>query len=488
MKRARIRARRVEPAVRRASARIHFGTSGWRGILGEDVDFPRLRVLVRAVADWVREGSSGDRILIGFDGRFASEEMAICAARVLVDEGLRPELATRISPTPAITHALAHRRCAAGLVLTASHNPPAYHGMKVFGPRGAPIPDPDARRIEELAGLRLGDDGPPSSERLGRRLDFRPSHERAIAALLDRDAFRDFPLTVVFDAMHGAAAGSIDSILPETGARVRTLRSSIDPRFGGTAPDPNADNLSLLASEVGKTKGLVVGLATDGDGDRFGVVDGRGRWLTETQVVALLVDHLAGRGLLRRGIAISAATGSLVEKVARDHGLSVTRHPIGFKWLSAAIGTGRADAAGEESGGFAYAPIGPDKDGVLAGCLIADRVVHSGEPLEDQVETLEARFGPSACGRAALRATVESARAFEELERDPPDRFGRARVVGVDGQWGLRLDLSDGGFVMWRRSGTEPLVRVYAEAGDARALVRRLQLALRFLQGRARSR
>ncbi len=485
--RARAGVRRVEPSDARASVRIRFGTSGWRGILGEEVDFPRLRVLVRAFSDWVREGHAGDRILIGFDGRFASEDMAICAARILVDEGLRPELAMRVTPTPAMTHALAHRRCAAGLVLTASHNPPAYHGLKVFGPRGASILDPEARRIEELVRLRRGDDGPPRGDRAGRRVDFRPAHERAIATLLDPDAFRRSGLAVVFDAMHGAAAGSVDGILAGLGARVKTLRGRVDPRFGGAVPDPDTKNLSLLASETKKLGELGLGLATDGDGDRFGVVDGRGRVLTETQVIALLVDHLAERGLLRRGIAISAATGSLVERVAADHGLPVARCPIGFKSLSASIEAGRADVAGEESGGFALARVGPDKDGILAGCLIADRVALSGRPLELHVEALESRFGTSACGRTAIRMSADAVHALEVLERTPPERIGRTRVVEVDQECGLRLGLSDGGFVMWRRSGTEPVLRIYAEARDAPALARRLDRATRLLSSGAGS-
>jgi phosphoglucomutase len=472
----------------RALARdpIRFGTSGWRGVLGGAVTFPRLRVLVRSVADWVREQEAGDRVLIGFDGRFASRDMAEMTARILVDEGLDPVLAKRVTPTPAIAHALGRRRCAAGLVLTASHNPSPYHGMKVFGSWGGSVTDSHIRRIEQIAVLRSEDEGPPHSDRLGRRIDFNLAYQDAIKAHLDPDAFRESGLTVIYDAMHGAGAGVLDSVIESAGAQVRCLRGCRDPEFGGDAPDPVAERLGELSAQTKGASGLKLGLATDGDGDRFGVVDGRGVFLTETQVIALLVDHLATTGQVRRGVAITAATGSLVERVAADHGLPVERFPIGFKSLSAAMHEGRADVAGEESGGFALASMSRDKDGIFADCLLANLVATSGQPLEWHIERLESRFGRSACGRTAILATPELYRALERIEADPPVCVGRTRVAAVDGRCGLRLGLADGGFVMLRRSGTEPMLRVYAEAADTEGLERRLGQSRRLLEQAAK--
>ncbi len=228
--------------------------------------------------------------------------------------------------------------------------------------------------------------------------------------------------------------------------------------------------------------GLALGIANDGDGDRIGVVDGRGRVLSETQVMALLVDHLAACGRIERGVALGAATGTLVEKVARDHGLSVERHPIGFKYLSAAILAGRADVAGEESGGFAFAPMGPDKDGILAGALLVELVAQSGEALETHVERLEARFGRSACGRVALGAIGHPRPRTREAGRRTRRRESVAlRCCGVDERCGLRFELADGGFLMLRCSGTEPMVRIYAEAGNAQQLEQRLRDGARLL-------
>ena len=462
-------------------SRIRFGTNGWRGVLGEEVTFPRLRVLVRSIAEWIREGQRGQRVLIGWDGRFASRAMAEVAASILQDEGLRPVLASGCTPTPAVTHALARGRYAAGVVLTASHNPPSYHGLKLFENSGAGIADPAARQIEAIAARRMRDDGPPHGSRLPPPRNLAESYLDGLAKLLDRDALAKGRATLIFDAMHGAAAGYLDELMRRLGVPVEALRTALDPTFGGAPPDPIPERLAALVARVRSKSGLALGLANDGDGDRVGVVDGRGRVLSETQVMALLVDHLAACGRIERGVALGAATGTLVEKVARDHGLAVERHPVGFKYLSAAMLAGRADVAGDESGGFGFARMGPDKDGILAGALLVEFVARSGEPLETHVDRLEARFGSSACGRVAIVRSEALDRGLAKLAVAPPARIGRSALQAVDERCGLRFDLADGGFLMIRCSGTEPMVRIYAEAGDAGQLDQRLREGARLL-------
>lgn len=482
--------RRVRRTQRRgapgeAPAAIRFGTSGWRGVLGEEITFPRLRVLARAVARWLRAEERGRRVLIGWDARFASRTMAEIAAAVLQDEGLSPWLTADCTPTPVVTHALAHGRFAAGLVLTASHNPPADHGLKLFDASGATLADRFVRKIEAIAARHPRGDAPPPASRPVRTLSLAEPYLAALAAQLDREALRAGGVKLFHDAMHGAAGGYLDGLMARHGVAVEGLRERADPTFGGTAPDPVPARLGELTARLracsGRTRGPALGIAHDGDGDRVGVVDGRGRVLSETQALALLVDHLASTGRIVRGVAIGAATGSLVEKVARSHGLAVERHPIGFKHLSAAILAGRADVAGEESGGFAWAPMGPDKDGILAGALLVELVARSREPLEAHVDRLEARFGPSACGRIALPRTAVLVRGVDRLTARPPARVGRIAVLEVETRDGLRLGLADGGFLMFRVSGTEPIVRIYAEAADATQLERRLGAGTRLL-------
>ena len=421
------------------------------------------------------------RVLIGWDARFASRTMAEMAAQVLQDEGVTPWLTNVCTPTPAVTHTLARSRYSAGLVLTASHNPAAYHGLKLFDASGATLSDRHTRRIEAIAARRMHDDAPPRSTRSPRSLSLCEGYLDALVRLVDPDALRAHRVTLVYDAMHGAAAGYLDVLMRAMDVQVEALRTTPDPNFGGVPPDPVAEHLGELVERTRSQSGLVLGLAHDGDGDRIGVVDGLGRILSESQVLALLVDQLAGTGRIEGGLALGAATGTLVEKVARAHGLAVERYPIGFKFLSEAIVDGRAEVAGDESGGFAWARMGPDKDGLLAGALLVELVARTGEPLETHVARLEARFGSSAWGRIALARSAALERAIDRLSAEPPARIGRSQVDGVDKRCGLRLELRDGGFLMFRISGTEPIVRVYGEAGDAQRLEQRLREAARLL-------
>jgi phosphomannomutase len=228
--------------------------------------------------------------------------------------------------------------------------------------------------------------------------------------------------------------------------------------------------------------GPVLGIATDGDADRFAVVDTGGRVLSETEAVALLVDHLARTGRIECGVAISIATGSLVERVALSHGLRVERHPIGFKHLSRALGAGGVDVAGEESGGFALGRFGRDKDGILAGCLFAEMLALDPTSLAERLTALERRHGRRLCGRSALAGSDRVRSALAELLAEPPERIEGDPVRRVERGDGLHLALDDG-FLMLRASGTEPLLRIYAEAASVGALERRLAAGRALLAG-----
>lgn len=483
------RAARID-RTRAADRAIRFGTSGWRGLLGEEVTFPRLRVLVRSIADWIfeEEGGAGAKVLVGFDGRFASQAMAESATRLLRDAGLLPQLSDRPMPTPAMTRALTAGAAgrpsdpAAGLMFTASHNPAADHGLKVFGPSGGAISDDHARRIEAIAAGRMQEDGAPHSPLPGERTDFVTPYANALANVLDAEALRRSKVHVLYDAMHGMGGGVLDRVLRDSGARVEGMRLDLDPGFGGTVPDPSPARLGSLMQSVSRAQGLRLALATDGDADRIAALGADGGALSETQILALLIEHLASTGRIRRGVAIGVATGSLVEKVAARHGLEVERHPIGFKFLSAALESGRVDVAGEESGGFALAGMSRDKDGLLAGCLLANLVATTGAGLEEHIARLESEHGTSACGRIAVESRPAFDRGLERLAKRPPERVGAVPVAAVDDRHGLRLALADGGFLMWRRSGTESVLRVYGEGQTPDALTERLSLGVELLE------
>jgi len=461
--------------ARRAEAGIHFGTSGWRGVLGEGFHFPGARALAAAVARLAGAPARRPRILVAHDTRFLGERFAEEAAAVLAGAGARPIVCGSAVPTPVVNHALRRRRAAAALVFTASHNPPAYQGLKLLLPWGGAAPDAVSARVSADAERVLRRGEPPRGPVPAARFDPLPGYLRELSLRLGPPPPGP-RLRVVYDALHGCGAGVLDRALLSRGASVELLRGDPDPRFGGIAPDPTPARLAALARRVRGLRGPRLGLATDGDADRLAAVDADGRILSETELLALLVDHLARNGRVTRGVAISVATGSLVERVAHHYGLGVVKRAIGFKHLTEALASGEADVAGEESRGFAWAPFARDKDAILAGCLLAEIVTTTRAPLARRLQELAARHGAPACARLSLPAGERARAALARLARQAPRRFDGARVLSAERFDGVRLGLEDG-FVLWRASGTEPLLRVYAEAPTRRALRRRLAAA-----------
>jgi phosphomannomutase len=460
---------------------VRFGTSGWRGVLGEDFHLPGARALVRALALWAGAPEARPRILVAHDTRFQGERLAAEAAGVLLEAGARPVCCAGATPTPVAAATVRRRRLAAGLVFTASHNAASYQGLKVVAPWGGSAPPAITDRLAHEANRLLALGGvpvPASLSKAPRTTDPRGPYLRALLARLDRSALASAGITVVYDAMHGAGAQVARQAFEELGVRTHCLRGEPDPNFGGSAPEPSAALLGALTTRLSRARGRWLGIATDGDADRFAAVDVGGSLLGEADALALLVDHMARSGRVRRGLALSVASGSLPERVARAHGLAVQRLPIGFKHLSEALVEGTAELAGDESGGFAWAPLARDKDGILAGCLLAELVATSAAPLGARLAELRAEHGAAFWGRTGIANPAAHRRSLERLSLAPPARFDGRRVLRAEAREGLRLDLEGGGFVLWRDSGTEPLLRVYAEAPSAAGLRRRLAAAV----------
>ena len=448
---------------------IRLGTSGWRGVYGEEFTLPRLRAALRGAASWFAAAGGGE-VVVAHDTRFLAEDLAALAALALAAEGLAVVSARGPTATPVVARAVRRRSAAGALVLTASHNPPEYHGLKVLGPEGGCIGDRDARVLERA--IARADSGPLSGTP-PRATDLCRAYRSDLLRRLDTEAIARASPRVFYDAMHGAGAGLLDEVLKRAGARVEVLRREPDPRFGGHAPDPRPEFLRGLAAALRAARGLALGIASDGDADRFAAIDQDGRALSATEALALLVDHMATTGRVRGGIAISEATGSLVARVAERHGLAVSRHPIGFKHLTRALASGDADLAGEESGGFAWEAFGRDKDGLLAGALLTERLALERRPLGEALKRLYTEHGRSACGQRAVAATPGARDALEQLEAQPPGRVDGAEVREARIGGGLHLAFEDG-FLMLRGSGTEPVLRIYGEASGPRALGRRL--------------
>jgi phosphomannomutase len=435
--------------------------------------------VARAAGEQLADAHPGGRVVVAHDTRFLGERLAREAASVLAGAGLRVTLVAGAVPTPVVAHAIRQRRAVAGLVLTASHNPPEYQGVKLLTGQGAAAPTELTQEVERRTQTWLRHAQPPRGS-VARSVDVLEPYLRDVFPQLDGAAFRGSGLRVVYDALHGSGAGVLDELLRRLGVEVHVRRSAPDPCFGGVAPEPEPEQLTALARELRRGRGARLGLATDGDADRFAVVDTGGRILDASESLALLVDHLARTGRAHKAIALSSAVGSLPERVASWHGLGVERDAVGFKHLAPALEQGRVDLAGDESGGFVLRGFGYDKDGILAGGLVAELAATLRGPLRRRLAELQRRCGPCVWCRTAVPAGPRVAERLEGLESDPPQRIAGVAVRGIQTSDGLRLELADG-FVQWRSSGTEPLVRIYAEAPDDPRLGRRLRAAARLL-------
>jgi len=453
----------------RAVSEIHFGTNGWRGVLGRDFSAEGAERLAAALAAVLRAEGARARVVVAFDTRAEADSIAARAAAVLAGAGVDALLCTRALPTPVAGFLVRARRAAAGLVVTASHNAPEYLGVKILaaGGEGASRTFVDALAAGANALARVP--APPTARPRTLRAPTRRYLAR-LEALIDARTIRRARPRVLYDAMHGAGAAVVGDALSRLGARIDVLRGTRDVHFGGGAPDPVRSRLGGLMRAV-RDGGFSFGLASDGDADRFALVDGRGRLLSETAALALLVDHLAATRPLPRGLALSVAAGSLAERAARAHGLGVQRVGMGFSPLATMLRERRAEIAGEESGGFAWRRMGLDKDGILAGALALEAA--ASEPLHARIERLVRAHGRTACGRLAVPASAHAGRALARLGAAPPERVAGVRVATADAIDGVRIGFADG-FLYWRASGTEPVIRVYAEARSQAALLRRL--------------
>jgi phosphoglucomutase len=448
-------------------AGIHFGKGDWRGVVGEDFTFAKVRLAAAAMARLVRKGQAAPRLLVAHDTRFLSEDFARAAAAVLERGGVHAVLADRPTPTAAVSFAIPRGKFAGGLVLTGGDVSSEYNGVKLLDRQGMPLGPAQVAEIERLAG-RLADEG---WEAQGDEIPELETTDLSIA-YLDRlselvrfDAMRRNRLSVTYDAMHGSGAGWLDWLLAAKGIPVETLHAERDVLFEGQSPDPLPAQLHRLAHVV-RRSGASLGMATDGAGGRFGILDGEGRFLTPNHLLGLLCDYLAESRGWRLGVARSVATSHLIDAVARLHGLPVHRTPVGFDGISRLVAEGRVDLGGDEGAGLAIGGHVPEKDGILACLLVAEMVAERG-PVEGQLVALfrcvGAEFWPVRLDVALDEAG--RARLATWLKSEPEEFLGR-RVVHTDHTDGLELEFEGGSWLLVRPSGTEPLSRIYAEAGS----------------------
>lgn len=450
---------------------IRFGTSGWRAVVAEEFTFANVRRAVTGIARYVAlQKPEGGRVIVGRDPRFLGETFCAMAADVLGAHGITPAVISEAAPTPAIAYAVTRIKADGAINFTASHNPPEYNGIKFSTPDGCPALPEVTKKIEaEILAADQEGSTPERSEIKSESLDPKPMYLKRLTEIVDLSAIKKSGLKIAFDPMWGAARHYSDELLREAGVQVATVHDTRDVLFGGHAPEPDDHLLEDLRKKMRET-GAQIGIATDGDADRFGIVDADGTFLQPNYIIALLFDYLVESRGWKNGVAKSVATTNFINALAKKHSVPLHETPVGFKYIGELIMQDKIAIGGEESAGLSIRHHVPEKDGVLAGLLCCEMVAHKGKTLGAILNELSNQVGSYFPKRENFRLTPEVKQKFtEKLRVDPKEFLGRkvSECVRTDG---LKLVFDDGAWVCYRLSGTEPVVRVYSESRDEAGL------------------
>jgi phosphomannomutase len=457
------------------AARIKFGTDGWRGVVGDDFTYETLRYAAQGVAEYLRDTGGDPLAVVGYDCRFASELFAEEAARVIAGNGVRTVLFDRPSPTQVASWTVIDRHAAGAAVITASHNPYTFNGLKYKPETGSSAP-PEVtgeleRRIAEVVarGPQAVRKAAAGDERI-ESYDPRPSYYEQIARMVDLEAIRGAGLRILHECMHGSGYGYLADLAGGGRTAITQLHAERNPYFGGVNPEPIPVNLGEALAAM-KNGGSDLCICTDGDADRVGIIDETGRFVDQLQVYALLMRYLVETRGWKGPVVKSINMTYMADRLAARYGVPVHEVPIGFRSIAPKMMEVGAVLGGEESGGFAIRGHIPERDGILAGLFFADMIVKEDKPLSQILATLESEVGPHAYARHDIqmpRETYEAdrQRVMETLARKRPRTLAGLGIDRVRDDDGVKFYLEDGSWVLLRASGTEPLIRVYSEAGS----------------------
>ncbi len=473
--------------------KIKFGTSGWRGIIADDFTFENVRNVAQAIAEHLKErGETEKGVIVARDPRFMTEKFVTVIAEVLTGNGIKVYMPENPTPTPVLSWVILNRNLDGGVNVTASHNPPEYCGVK-FNPSSAGPALPDVTKsIEKKIELVMNGEikvktmplKEAANEGLFEIIDPFNEYYKKVKETVDFERIRQAGITVVVDLMYSASIGYLDPIIKELAAEYEILHDYRDPYFGGGRPEPDESRMRMIGETV-KDRKWKIGLAVDGDSDRFGVVDDKGEFVKPNEVIALLADHLYRNKKMKGPVARSVATSHAVDRVAKEFGEDVMETPVGFKFLGPLLMQKGAIIAGEESGGLSIRDHTPEKDGIIADLLVLEMIAYEGKDLSEIREDFKQRYGEFFNTRIDLE--VESNIERDELVnkfRYIENEFAGLKIVRRDEIDGVRyfLDAPDT-WLLARPSGTEPLVRVYIESTDRKAFRGIISAVKRMISG-----
>jgi phosphomannomutase len=463
---------------------IKFGTDGWRAVIAEDFTFKNVERVSQAAADyWSAHPIDGTekRVIVGYDRRFLSDEFAQRAAEILAGNGFEVVLTPSPTPTPSVSFAVKAQRAVGGVMLTASHNPPSFNGFKLkshFGGSAEPATcqaveaclDKNPVRAQELAaGVKQGQI---------EIADIRPAHYAALKKLVDFKLIANSKLRFAHDALFGVGAGCFEELLAGTTCKVTTLNGAHDPLFGGINPEPIEKNYMRSAAFLKKHPHDIC-LVTDGDADRVGGMDGRGGYMTTHQIICLLLHHFIVNRQGKGRVVKALTTTSMVDKICAAHGLELTETGVGFKYIAAEMIKGGVLLGAEESGGIGFPGHIPERDGIAAGLMLLELLATERVSVNKLVGRLEKEFGPHCYGRIDTHFPLEKRGALMDfLQKNPPAKLLRSPLADVKTYDGVKFVAQDSSWLMLRGSGTEPILRIYAEAKSEADVQKLLKLGV----------
>jgi phosphoglucomutase len=454
------------------NTQIKFGTSGWRAVIAEEFTAASVRRAVAGIARYVAEKKPGGaRVIVARDPRYMGERFVEIASGILRSFGVQPLVIAEPAPTPAVSYEVIRSKADGAINFTASHNPPEYSGIKFSTPDGAPALPEVTSAIEALIAANGEVVAGAAAKVAAEAIDPKPAYLARLKEVVALPLIRASGLKVVFDPLWGAARGYPDELLREAGISVSTVHDTRDVLFGGHAPEPEGHLLNEMREKM-KDTGARIGIATDGDADRFGIVDEDGTFIQPNYIIAVLFDYLVETRGWKNGVAKSVSTTNMINALAEHHGVPLYETPVGFKYIGELIKKDKIAIGGEESAGLSIRYHVPEKDGILAGLLCCEAVARRKMSIGEQIKDLFGKVGSFYALRENFSLTPEVKEKFTSKMKSDPTELGGRKVKQSVRTDGLKLVLDDGSWVCYRASGTEPVVRIYSEAKSEPDLAR----------------